>query len=439
MIESIEVLTICWTTFWAYVAIKRLIAGTRASILFVYLIFYVFYTVPLILDLTLGLPEYPQQPAFYDASRDATVRILYCIFINFLPAFWLRKERRSVRVVSASSGTPPSSVLSGVFLLGTFAPIFLVFFAPQPHVYVQYGFIISDDIALPVLVFHQAINAATMLAVFFAAGFVACAVKPKRALLYVSPLVVASAWLNGKRNIVALAVVLLIAALWYRRELNGKRLIQALCLSALFLATFSYEYQSHLRDKSIQSSSSDELYENFRMDYSRDSRLKMALYAELHPSRLQILEYRGESILFDLVFWAPRSMWPDKPYPYAVYFTPAMLGQKVSLLGWGMTTSILDEAVANASWFGLILGPLFMFWICKIGDSCKDGTVNLLTVLIASLFLAVQLPAFMVLFVAWLALLLRAQNKQKRRGPRFILEGRVRGHGEWNWALKALR
>jgi hypothetical protein len=146
------------------------------------------------------------------------------------------------------------------------------------------------------------------------------------------------------------------------------------------------------------------MYNIVRIDYGRDSRLQFALYAELHSEKIQILQFRGQSFMFLPTAWISRSEWPDKPYPYAVYFTAAMLGVKASPLGWGMTTSILDESLSNCGPMGLIVGPWIVLFVCRKGDACRDIKVSLLTVIIASLMLAVQLIAFAPLVLVWIAL-----------------------------------
>jgi hypothetical protein len=240
MIETLEFITVIWTTAWAAVALRRLVTGVRASIVLVSLIFYGFYSLPLIADLLLGLPDYSHQPLFYDASRDPVVRVLYCIFICSIQPLWLRK-RLAPEILLVARGDQSKS-FQGLLLFGALTPILLLFIAPQPELYLQYGFIIGDNVPLPALVFHELMSAATMFAVLFMGAFVAFAERPRAALVAISPLIAASVWLNGKRNILALAMVIVLVALWYRGELKKKSLIKALSLAVLLLAVFSYGY-----------------------------------------------------------------------------------------------------------------------------------------------------------------------------------------------------
>jgi len=98
-----------------------------------------------------------------------------------------------------------------------------------------------------------------------------------------------------------------------------------------------------------------------------------------------------------------------KPLTYACYFTSAMRGSSPQDWGWGMTTSIFDEAIANGSWFGLLAASLVIGILCRIGDSCSDVLVFLLTAIVASLLLTVQLVAFAPLALIWVMMIVRAK------------------------------
>ena len=66
-----------------------------------------------------------------------------------------------------------------------------------------------------------------------------------------------------------------------------------------------------------------------------------------------------------------------------------------------MTTSWLDEAIANFSWLGMLLGPLVPGLVCAIGDRRRSSGARSLTLLVASLLLTVNLVAFMSIAVLW--------------------------------------
>ena len=74
-----------------------------------------------------------------------------------------------------------------------------------------------------------------------------------------------------------------------------------------------------------------------------------------------------------------------------------------------MSTSIFDEGIANGSWFGLLAACLIVGVLCRIGDSCADVLVFLLTALVASLLLTEEVIAFAPLVLLWVMMIVRAK------------------------------
>jgi hypothetical protein len=139
--------------------------------------------------------------------------------------------------------------------------------------------------------------------------------------------------------------------------------------------------------------------------------MKFTIYAELHDEYHNILDYRGQSVFYNFVCFVPRSMWPNKPWPYAQYLTAAMLFRKsVEDIGWTMTTSWLEEAIANFSWAGVLIGPLFLSLVCRIGDQTSNRSTQALGVLVGSLQLLLSPSAFPLLTVLWMAILLKEKG-----------------------------
>ena len=251
--------------------------------------------------------------------------------------------------------------------------------------------------------------ASTVIVTIAAAALVGGDKRPWRCLMLVAPCVAAAVWLNGKRSVLAVAVIMMMTGLWLNGRLRGRKILIAAAVSVLLIASFSYWYQLTVRGIDPFIAANSDVYENFRIDYARDSRVKMAIFAELHPSTMSILEFRGQSLIFYATAYIPRTMWPGKPLTYACYFTSAMLGSSPQDSGWGMTTSIFDEAIANGSWLGLLAASLVIGILCRIGDSCSDVLVFLLTAIVASLLLTVELVAFAPLVLIWVTMIVRAK------------------------------
>jgi hypothetical protein len=242
-------------------------------------------------------------------------------------------------------------------------------------------------------------------------------------LVVLAPFILAACWINGKRNAVAYAIVLCLYAFWRRGVLRGKRLVIAgAALCTLFVA-FSAYYQTQLRfsDEFVQEKDVQFWYENFRIDYGRDDVIKLAICAELNPHALRILEYRGQSLEIIATMLLPRRFWPDKTPSYPAHVTLQAMGQMPR--GGGLTTSVLEEAIANFSWLGCLLGPLLIAAVCRIGDSCRNENTRILTIMVAICLQVVHLAPWAPAAVMWILYV----AAEKFGSPRVVSPSPARG------------
>jgi len=224
-------------------------------------------------------------------------------------------------------------------------------------------------------------------------------------IIFGTPFLISSIWMNGKRTTVCLMIVLLIYTLWRKRVLRPAKLVTVGLLLAGSMMLFSSLYQHVFRYDMLEIEDWEQVYHNARVDYGRDDITKLAIYAELYPKKLEILDYPFQSFVYTAAMFVPREWWSDKPWPYAVYATSAMLNIPTQYVGWGMTTGILDEMIANVGWLGFLLGPLVITWICRVGDSYQTPIIQLLTILVGSLMLVLQISAFAPILFFWFGLI----------------------------------
>ena len=407
-----EVVVVLWLTVVLVRTVRALARGDRRSILFVQLVFLVFFAAPLVLDLTIGPPQFTHHRGFILGQGDRTTNLIYLGYIAWVPLVF--------RVVGGpprfETEAPRLQEVRGwlkVFAWTTMLALpFVITLAPAPEDYARYAAYVGDTAGAN-RGYQAVVTLAATLAVISGVIVLTApnAVAPVRVAAL--PFLAIGVWIHGKRSIVAMALLLTLYMLWTRGVLRGRRFIAVSLASGLALGVFSYAYQAEVRQVDetpigrTDAATASPVYVNYRVDYGRDAITRQTIYAELHPDELHVLDYRGQSLLFDLTFFVPRQMWPDKPYPYAVYATAAMFDIPVRDMGWGITTSWLDEAIANLGWLGLILGPLVPALVCRIGDRLRTPFGGLLTVTVGGLLLILQLIAFMPLFALWLAAVIR--------------------------------
>ena len=402
MINLHNALVFLWGTYWVFKAGVQILRGSKYSINFIMIVFYMFYIFPIGLDVVLGIPKYTYETSFILASEDVKTSLIYNFFIAIVPVIWSytaipRNDRQRIDTNNKYL------LINSIYIIGLLSPLFILIFAPNPEVYTHYGRAVQGFPTPESEAFHVLISGVTYLSAL--SYFLLLLGSRMRQSMFVvmfgTPFLFTSIWINGKRTIVALGVILLIYTLWKKNVMRPTNLFLVCVVCTIMMFLFSSLYQQTFRYDMLQIDDWEEVYHNMRVDMGRDDVTKMAIYAELYPDRLEILEYRLQSFLFTAVMYVPREWWSDKPWPYAVYATSALLQIPSQYVGWSMTTGILDEAIANVGWLGFLLGPLIISWIVRMGDRNQTTIIQLLTIIVGSLMLVLQIASFIPIFLLW--------------------------------------
>lgn len=412
----LQVIVLLWQTGWMIRSLRALARGDRRTILFVQLVYYFFFAMPQLLDLVVGAPSYLYQHGFIVSQFDHTTNIVYLLYLAVVPVIFEGLGGRPAAVahewtVSIRLGTWTRAFAWTAML----ALPFTLVLAPHPTAYLHYAAFINRTVA-GAENYHVIVTLVASLAAIGAVLVIAAEGSLAIARVAAMPFLSVAVWVHGKRSLVALVLLLVLYLLWMRGLLRGRRFVIAALTGAIVLGAFSYAYQTGVRDVGKdapvrgQTLASSDAYLNYRIDYGRDAVTKQTIYAELHPEEFHILDYRGQSILFDLTIPVPRAVWPGKPYPYAVYVTSAMFGIAPRDLGWSVTTSWLEEAIANFGWLGIVLGPAVPALICAAGDRRRGMLTGILTVSVASFLLVVPLVAFFSMFALWVVMMIRGRR-----------------------------
>src|ERR1022692_3873870 len=80
--------TFLWLLGWAVRALVDISSDRRRSVSFLLVVFFVFYGVPIVLDLTQGIPEYRDTPGFRAGAMSDSVALVYDLFVSACPVFW---------------------------------------------------------------------------------------------------------------------------------------------------------------------------------------------------------------------------------------------------------------------------------------------------------------------------------------------------------------
>lgn len=411
--------TFVWLLGWALWALRRLLRRDQNSLLFAILLIFVLYGVPAGIDFAFGIPSYFKFPGYYRACHDPRTVAVACGYISLVPICWWFFVRKRVKPLEAGLPLPSRLRTSHrlILHLGVLAPLLALLLAPDPMVYRTYG-----AAALRILTpyqqeYHHVLALLCTFAVLAAAGLVSGQrrlVSPQT--FYLALMSLGAIWLHGKRSVVAFAAFVIGYQLWRRGWLSSKRLLPSLLVAALLLVGYTQIYQRLVREIDSTHTSTAEYVERARLDFCRDHVLRLVIHAELN-AQARVLEHRGQSFLFIATVFVPRSIWPEKPLPYARYVVSAAYGVPPQYWGWGHPSSILDESLANLGWIGALLGPLFVAGIATLGNRARTPRSRALTALVVVSFLHVQLVSFAPVALVWF-LILVLDLRRNRREPR---------------------
>jgi hypothetical protein len=415
VVHVANIATFLWLGLWAIRAAKALAAGERHTILFAILLHFVLAGVPVFLDVAVGQPEYVMRGLYY-CTRDDLAACIYCLYVSAVPLIWwfTGRGRRDPDQAERQGYTGRTAAslerLRPLLYLFLCLPIAVALITPHPGVYLEYGAAGTEG-AITRTASHALISLASVLCVIGAAGILASEARIRaRTCLFLAPWLFLAIWCNGKRYIIAYALVLIGYLFWEKGYLRSRRIIAGGVAMVAGLVLFSYVYLVSIRGIRNEVARKDRVYQTLRLDYGRDAEIKMAIFGELHPEALQILDHRGQSVLFDLTMYVPRALWSAKPLPYAQYMTSAAMLVPARNNLFSLTTSWLEEAIANFGWWGMLIGPLTLSFLCRIGDGCEDGFVGALTALISCLFLSVEFVSFAPIFFLWVFLVIRTHR-----------------------------
>lgn len=421
MDNGINLVVFSWLLGFAVFACLQLSKGVIRCVHILYIVHFVLCGFPLLLDVIFGMPQYPYEPGYSLASSDSDTFYVYCLYVSFVPLLWTFTAMNPSRCMDRA-GADLSRVPRGFGRFGTLTnsaililPIILVIASPRPEMYLIYGMMATEQhvVSDEILKHDSLVTASVFLGLLSIAGILLNTRKLNVRIVGSCVLLTGVyIWLNGKRNMMFESLLVYLYVGFARGALRGRRLVICSMAIVIFMSIYSVWYQGYIRRDILDFIDPEAKYTNMRIDYGRDAVIKFTIYCELKGGSMRILDYRGQSVLFNFLYFVPRKWIPEKPWPYAQYLTCAIFffnypDNSPESLGWSMTTSWLEESIANFSWAGVLIGPLCLSIICRLADHSPNRSTQGIGILVGSLLLAVQLSAFMVLALIWCAIVVK--------------------------------
>ena len=389
-------------------SLHSFLKGKVNAAVILYPIFFIFYSIHLFLDVLYGVPIYPKKfHSFYLATQNLETVIIYLLYVvSVIAVFtYLQKKRKYILVEGRKRQSLIFLVIKSLFLLlAIYLSLYFVS-SPNPLDYLVYGDIriVTNPEAKTYyskVAFFSMISGFIIL-VLRASDGSGCS-KRKR-IVYIFILLL-DIYLNNKRLVFSFIPLFYLLEVFF----SEKKKIPALkfAISMVLMAVAYYSYANFIK-LSTMVVNNDLIYFYLRHELGRDDTMQFAIYQTIVNGR-EIMEYRGQSFIATILNYFPRDFYSNKPYPYSQYFTNNLLYGRIGagLLGWSVTTSILDEFVANFHFLGLPLSLVFIAYFIQYIDNQAKINIKLFFMFLFVLLVMLHTSpyALLVYIAGWIVI-----------------------------------
>jgi hypothetical protein len=368
-----------------------------------------FFLAPLMMNVIGIEPAYRIYPGLRHGRNEPLVRALAAVGtgIAVLVALWTieRGERYEKRIRPAS----PSRAQRWWWLIASFLPLGVVMVSPDPGEYMTFAasFVLrqtgqafadpeSAVAQFSVLVAWSTYVSCITFAVWFSAGPRSRWAWPLAGIVGYMNL-----WLNGKRHIVAMFVIVLIFAVVSRTPVTRRQVKTGgavVGLGLILILGVSTWYESAYRP---HVAASGRQLESFVIDFSRQDVLRLALAGQL-LNVARPLDYIGQSPVLHLQAVLP-ALSQTKPITYADRVTSVAYEQSLREQPGSITTSLMSEAVDNVGVAGLAVGSFLLGGIALLGSYRNDPVLRVIGAMTTATLTVVHVLAVMpiVIWMIW--------------------------------------
>lgn len=420
MDEMFNIVVVCVSSFFMSRSISKLLHNKGNLLDYCFLAFYMVQVIPLVVQLFAGIPDVLHHVNVGYAMNDSITNYIYGIIIIVVSLLMSRlSSKLNPQLLPSGSFKSTVGFFNVVLTVAMFAPLFAVAFSPDPSIYLKFSYFYTqsfDDNSYLYL-FHRTVVTSCVLLSVVALLFKYFRKKPSDSQWIYYLAIFISTWIDGKRTIFLFMLIGILAVDLIKGNYSNKLIQKKQIYKTVFFASLVIIYFFAYNQETGKGEDS-EFYFLYTFYFSRMSIVKTAIYDQLYTNSM--LEYPCQTILFNVLLWIPRVIWPTKPVMYCIYFTSYADGS-TSQLDYNLQVSAWSEFVSN---FGIILGPiivcLFFYYMTKISINTKSNIIYLLCTAFCVLYSVYGFEHIIsYIFYLWIALVasrkLFSKSKHKKQ------------------------
>ena len=435
LLTFLDILTILISTYYLAKSFINIFRGLSNIMNYCTIAFYFIQVLPLFVKIFLGIaPTVSSHINVYNAMSDKMTCMIYDIMVLFsmiMLTYLSNRLRYKKRIQATYSDNNKPLSENGAFSVPVFlrfqlngnvyffaniilvilmiAPAFTILFSPDPKIYLNFSYFITHPYSSndSIYEFHNTI-VRTSLYISVLAIWLQYIIKKKNSSLYTYIAIGINTWVDGKRTIFVLLLVglLVIDLLKGKYYFNKNKQVLKTCIFGIIIVLY-FIYYNTLTGKG----SSYVFNHLYTFYFSRMSIVETTIYDKLYTNKM--LDYPGQSILFNILAWIPRSIWEEKPVMFTFYFT-RYAQDSIKFQPFNLMVNIWSEFVANFGIVGPFLACLFLYWIAKTSEKSNSKIVYVLGAAFSVMYSVYGFEhIIMRMFYIWLALVLISYARRK--------------------------
>ena len=414
----LEILSTTICTYIFYHSLKKVLEN-RFNILTLCIIsFWLMQVLPVIVKQFLGIDEHLSgYYKMYIAMNDPVTNIIYSFFIVFveisLYLFSLKIKRRDNTVINSDklNNFSQKPFLKHILFINMFIVIVPAVFSPDINIYKEFSYFYTHSVneySIEYIYHNTVMSYASIISFSSILGFYYVN-KEKKYTPFVYLAIIIMTWINGKRTLFTISLfgMLIIDIIDKKYKNNKRKLIFKVLLFLCLICLYFFVY-SQITGKFYTTTFNFQ----YSIYFSRMSNIDTCIYALLHNE--SILDYYGESILYDLFFWIPRVLWESKPVIYSKYFTSYVMDYGTVNIDWQFQTNIWTEYLSNFTFLGPLIAIFLLYSVAKISENSRSSFVYILGMIFTVLYTMYGFESILQnIFILWFFLLAFTKIKIK--------------------------
>lgn len=352
---------------------------------FVYLLFYFFYVVPIISQLWYPKYEYEVFWRATPAMRELFPNLVYLAFVVVF-SFFLRKSMKVNSTMVELDFHAKKRIINVCSFIVVGVLIFTIVNTGPIVILGGYGYawLNSDIIEL-----NEWVIGCGIISYLIVLGYKKYVSSLR--IVFLSFIVFLFFWIVGKRYIVAETLIMAISILGMTNSIKGKKMLKYLGFAGIFVLVAGFAYGALFKENVSR------FLDYFNVDFSRQYTLVYQFYCTQIDRKISITSF--DSIVYLATFFVPRSLWPEKPYPFVNYLTLSLVGQddiEFTNAGWATTCSIFSDLYDSLSFIGIFLGIYFFVILFKKINNARLAGYRILLLYFAVKLLTVQISSAII-------------------------------------------